>query len=146
LIEEAKPFSWQAFQLIRTRYRDAKFKEDIRCTLQAADSAEFIDELPTVRTEDDRVPMVYKGVLAKPGIDVATGQRVWFVRAIDPLDPSRTIESVKGNTVIEVVDKAVTMFGIEKLEKYQVSVDVEPPPPVQSNNPAGWRSRPGSRR
>jgi hypothetical protein len=144
---EAKPFSYATYQMIVERYRDAGYKEQLHAVLAANDNEPFIEDItPMPLPEDDRVPMHYRGVIAKPGIDVANGQRCWFVAVLDPIDRSKQLESVKGDTVESCINKAISLFGIEKLERYQVSVDVEPPPPVQSNKPSGWRSRPADRK
>lgn len=89
-------------------------------------------------TEDNREIMHYRGLLVRPGRDVNLG-RCWYVKF-----PGTTIESVRGDSPEDAVNKTFERNLQDKAEKYEVPP--EPVVPPATNNYNGHRVRPGSLR
>ena len=113
-------------------------------TLQAADSALEVSsaESAPVFREDQRVPMHFRNLIAVPGFDVRDGREVWYCRF-----PGQGLESVRGSTPEEAVDRVYEM----KLERFAEQYIPPPEPPPQApatprKNYGGHRIRPGDLR
>jgi hypothetical protein len=111
-------------------------------TLSPSNSAEEIASASTTSApdKDDRVVMQYKGVLVRPYIP-----RGWCVHLFDG---PRQLESVKGETVEEAVDKVIERNQLQFAEKY-TQPEPEPVAPSAPASPTakhyeGHRVRPGS--
>jgi hypothetical protein len=89
--------------------------------------------------KDGRVIMQYRGLLVRPGHDVNHG-RCWFVKF-----PGQGIESIRGNSPEEAVDKVFERNLQDKAEKYDAPPPEPQAPPAQ-NPHNGYRLRPGSLR
>jgi hypothetical protein len=110
-------------------------------SLQASDSSQAIDsEVTPIQREDQRVPMHYKGLLAVPGRDTRTGEECWWVRF-----PGTTIESIRGATPEEAVDKAFERNLQHQAEQYEAPPAQQAPPQKHRFGP-GIKIRPGALR
>lgn len=139
--QEAKSLSLEYADVLRRRYKE-EHGRPTHFTLQAG-STEYVEEPNSTNAagEDTRQMMQYRGLLVHPGIDTKTGTRCWFVKTHDgPMQ----LESVRGATPEEAVDRAYERNLQHKAEKYipPPQEAVEPRPVA----PAGPRLRPGSLR
>jgi len=111
-------------------------------TLMASDSSPAItglESIPTTR-EDKRVPMHYKGLLAAPGHNVREGIECWYVRF-----PGQSIESIRGNSPEEAVDRVFERNLQNLAEKYDAPPPALPEQPApQKKNTYQGRLRPGA--
>lgn len=91
--------------------------------------------------EDKRVPMNYKGLNAVPGFDTRNQTPCWYVRF-----PDTNIESLRGATVEEAVDKVYERPDLlPHAERAPVQVQVEEPEEPKPKR-KGYRTRPGDLR
>jgi hypothetical protein len=106
-------------------------------TLSPSDSAEEIASGSTTSApdKDNRVVMHYKGVTVRPYIP-----RGWCVHLYDG---PRQLESVKGDTIEEAVDKVIERGQLKFAEKFEQQ---QPEPKVvpSAKKPFNGRIRPGS--
>ena len=91
-------------------------------------------------TQDDRrQPMHFRGLLAVPGRDVREGVECWYVRF-----PGQSIESIRGSSPEEVIDRVYAMNLSHLAEVYEAPPSPPPQAPVQPRkNHGGHRVRPG---
>jgi hypothetical protein len=87
-------------------------------------------------TDDNRVVMSYRGILARPGISVNHG-RCWFVKF-----PGHAIESVRGATPEEVVNMVYERNLQGKAEQAPPPPAPEPEQPTQKKKNCEGRLRP----
>lgn len=135
----AKPWRFDLAQIAARRFSTEGYLNPaikLKFALQASDSAEEISsaEAAPVFRDDQRVPMHYRGLIAVPGRTSAGPS--WYVRF-----PGMAIESIRGATPEEAVDKTYERNLQDKAEKY-----VAPPEPqtlAQIQNNCGFRRRPG---
>ncbi|MGC2287347.1 MAG: hypothetical protein WA542_19000 [Candidatus Acidiferrum sp.] len=109
-------------------------------TLAAGDRT-FVEESGASSSigEDQRAPMQYKGLLARPGVNVRTGERCFFVKL---RDQTGELEPVRGATPEEAVDLTFDRGLQDKAERAPV---VQPAQPVvQQQAGSRYRVRPGS--
>jgi hypothetical protein len=90
-------------------------------------------------TKDGRVPMGYRGLLAVPGFDTRTQQSCWYIKF-----PHSTIESVRGSTPEEAINKAYER-GPEALKYAERAAPEAPPEEPKKEVYAGPMLRPGDR-
>jgi hypothetical protein len=106
-------------------------------TLSPSNSAEEIASATTTSapSEDNRVIMQYRGLLVRPGTDVKYG-RCWFVKF-----PGQQIESVRGDSPEDAVEKVYERNLQDKAEKF----DAPPPEPIAppATSKGEGRTRPG---
>ena len=110
-------------------------------TLSPSNSAEEIASTPITSApdKDNRVVMQYRGLLVRPGRDVKVGP-CWYVKF-----PGITIESVRGDSPEDAVDKVFERNLQDKAEKYEVPPEPVAPPAASSTKVYnGHRVRPGS--
>lgn len=112
-------------------------------TLQAG-SKEWVDEPGTSQasnSESQMSPEAFQGYLVRPGIDVRTGQRVFYIKLRDPQQGE--LPSIKADTPADALQKLIEQGKQNFAEK-------APTQPVQQQStparPAGPRIRPGSLR
>jgi hypothetical protein len=87
--------------------------------------------------DDTRTVMFYRGLVVRPGFDVKLG-RVWYVKF-----PGNTaLESLRGSTVEEVVDRCYEMGLQASAEQSPPPPTPEPPKEIRNQGP---RQRPGDR-
>jgi hypothetical protein len=139
---EAKSMTLELATVYRRRFLEETHAET-HFTLNASASAEYVEEPngSSAQGEDGRVPTAYRGLLARPGIDVRAGTRVWFCKTFDgPMQ----LEPVRGDSPEEAVNKVFDRGLQDRAEKAPV-----PQAPQQSQvsqKPAGPRVRPGDLR
>jgi hypothetical protein len=85
--------------------------------------------------KDNRTVMIYKGIVARPYIP-----RGWCVHLYDG---KMQLESVRGETIEEAVDKVIERNLLKFAEKYE-QPEPEPAPSAPTNSYGGARVRPGS--
>jgi hypothetical protein len=102
----------------------------------SSDELSAIETAPTFQ-DDRRVPMHYRGLLAVPGRDVRDGD-CWYVRF-----PGQGIESIRGATPEDAVDKTFERNLQDKAEKYFPPVEQPTQTPPQPTKYNGARIRPG---
>jgi hypothetical protein len=85
--------------------------------------------------DDKRVSMNYRGLQATPGFDTRNHTPCWYVRF-----PGTAIESLRGATVEEVVDKA---YERPDLLPHAERAPVQEEETEEPRKPAGPRIRPG---
>ena len=103
---------------------------------------EVVDDKPLVAQTEDytkRVEMNYRGLRAVPGFDTRNQTPCWFVRF-----PKTSIESIRGATVEEAVDKAYDRPDL--LPHAERAEQVAETETEESRKPAGPRIRPGDLR
>jgi hypothetical protein len=108
-------------------------------SLSKDNNSEEIASAPTTSApdKDNRTVMHYKGVLVRPYIP-----RGWCVHLYDG---KMQLESVRGETIEEAVDKVIERNQLKFAEKYtQPEPEVVAPPAPDKYN--GHRMRPGSLR
>jgi hypothetical protein len=111
----------------------------VHFTLQAG--GDTVDDKPLVTQTEDyakRVEMSYRGLLAVPGFDTRNQTPCWYVRF-----PDTNIESLRGATVEEAVDK---VYERPDLLPHARRAPVQLEEPEASRKPAGPRVRPGDLR
>ncbi len=108
--------------------------------LSPSNSAEEIASAPPpqVPDKDGRVDMVYKGVVARPFVPRGWCVHLW--------DGPRQLESVRGDTVEEAVDKVIERSLLKFAEKHEVPPEPETTPSSKPDKYNGHRIRPGSLR
>ena len=125
-----------------------RFKEECNQPVDlslAAGSLEFVEPENTsgLSGPDERGVMQYRGILCRPGVDVKSGTKTWFVKMKDP--QRGELESIRGDSPEDAVSK-VFERGLESLaEKAPAPVAPQPAtqvPPARSTR----RIRPGSLR
>jgi len=134
LPSEAKPLSYDFALIFRERMWN-DHRNDVFFTLSAGDDSSFLEvhnnnvEAPV---EDDRVPMQYKGLIARPYVP-----RGWFVKLHDEQGDR---EPFVRNTVQEAVDTIIErgLAAIAEQAPPPPAVKVAPKNPVHVN-----RHRPG---
>ena len=110
-------------------------------TLQAGDKT-FVDEPGTSQasnSEANNSPIEYQGYLIRPGIDVKTSQRVFYIKLRDPQQGE--LQSIKADTPAEAVQKIIEQGKSHLAERASVapvSQQVAPAPRSTA------RLRPGS--
>jgi hypothetical protein len=107
-------------------------------TLSPNNSAEEFSSAPMTSPpdKDNRVVMHYKGVLVRPFIP-----RGWCVHLYDG---KLQLESVKGDTVEEAVDKVIERNLFKFAEKFEQPEPEPVAPSAPTKNYGGARMRPGS--
>jgi hypothetical protein len=112
------------------------FLYSFHCSLTATGEEVAAGNTTSAPDKDNRVVMHYKGVTVRPYIP-----RGWCVHLYDG---PRQLESVKGDTIEEAVDKVIDRGQLkfaEKFEQQQPESKVVPSAPKKSFN---GRIRPGS--
>ena len=122
-----------------------RFKEECNQPVDlslTAGSSEFVEPENTsgLSGSDERGVMQYRGILCRPGVDVKTGNKVWFVKLRDPQLGER--ESLKAESPEDAVNK-VFERGLESLAE-KAPVPVAPQPAAQAPARSTARLRPGS--
>jgi len=134
---DSRPISYELAVSLRERvWNEARIK--LHFTLSAGDS-QFIEDtfLPAEPpTKDERVPMMYRGIVAVPGIHVTHG-RCWFVRFL-----GTAIESIRGNSPEEVIDK---VYARPDLLPFAEKAPQESAPEVKEQRPVAPRLLPSDR-
>jgi hypothetical protein len=135
---EAKSTTLELATVYRRRFLEETHAE-VHFTMAAGDS-QYVEEpnSSTTQGEDTRVPMAYRGLLARPGINTRSGIRCWYVKVFD--GPSQ-LESISSSSPEAVVDRVFEMNLQEKAEKAPAPVA---PAPVQPKY-TGPVVRPGDR-
>lgn len=136
----AKSMTLEYAEVFRRRYLE-EHKRLVHFALQAG-SNEFVEESNSSSPsgQDTRQTMQYRGLLVHPGIDTKTGVRCWYVKTFEG---KMQLESIRGATPEEAVDRAYERNLQHKAEKAPTPPPVAAPQPVA---PAGPRLRPGSLR
>lgn len=110
--------------------------------LQAGDKS-FVEE-PSASAglsgEDQRSPEAYQGYLVRPGVDVRTGQRCFYIKLRDPRQGE--LPSIRADTPAEAVQKLIEQGKQNFAEKELVQP--APQQPVVAAPAASYRLRPGS--
>ena len=137
-LKDSRPLTYEMAHAFRERYTK-EHKTQVHFTLQAG--GEVVDDKTLVaQTEDHskRVAMSYRDLLAVPGFDARNHTPCSFVRF-----PGTAIESFKGPTVEEVVDRVYERPDLlPHAERAPAQVaETEAP-----RKPAGPRIRPGDLR
>ncbi len=136
--QEAQSLILEYADVFRRRYLEEHSRPTHFALL--AGSHEFVEEpnSSNAQNEDTRQSMQYRGLLVHPGFDTKTGTRCWYVKTYEG---NMQLESVRGATPEEAVDRAFERNLQHKAEKAPPPPQVEAPQPVA---PAGPRLRPGS--
>lgn len=136
---DAKAMTLELATIYRRRFLEETHAET-HFTLNASASAPYVEE-PNSATqgEDTRVPMAFRGILARPGIDTRSGTRVWFCKIFD--GPSQ-LESIKSSSPEAVINRVFEMGLQDRAEK--APVPQAQPQQAAPVRPAGPRLRPGS--
>jgi hypothetical protein len=141
----AKSFRYDLAQLAARRFASEGLVPPGYATKFSLEKSNSSDEISAIETaptyqDDRRVPMHYKGLLAVPGRDTRTGEECWWVRF-----PGQNIESIRGNSVEEAVDRVFERNLQHLAERYEAP----PPAPEPLATPRknyGARIRPGDLR
>jgi hypothetical protein len=144
----AKGFRYDLAQLAARRFASEGFVPPgyvTKFTLERSNSSDELSAIETAPTyqDDRRVPTPYRGLLAVPGRDVRDGE-CWYVRF-----PNQGIESIRGATPEEAVDKTFERNLQDKAEKHYPPVEEPTPAPPQTTTKKyqpGVRVRPGDLR
>jgi hypothetical protein len=137
-LKDSKSLTYEMACIFRERYT-REHKRPVHFSLQAG--GEVVDDKPLAAQAEDytkRVPMDYRGLRAVPGFDARNQTPCWFVRF-----PNTNVESLRGATVEEAVDKAYErpdLLAHAERAPEQVAETEEPRKPV------GPRIRPGDLR
>ena len=140
--DKAKSLTLDAAIVARRRFLD-----ETNCPVDfslSAGSLDFVESenLSKSGEPDARVPMSYRGLLAVPGVDVKSGEKVWYIRIFEN---GMQQDSVKGSSIEEVVQNVFD----RKLEGRAQRAPL-PAAPAETQQqpvaPAGPRLRPGSLR
>jgi hypothetical protein len=135
---DSKPMTYEYAAMFRDRFWSEGNRAKVQFTLTAG-SDDFVDESCQATQSEDhtkRAPMAYRGLVAVPGFDARNQTAVWFVRF-----PGTAIESIRGNTPEEAVDKAYERPDLLPHAEKAPAPPAPEPPKVQY---AGPRLRPGS--
>lgn len=137
---EAKPVTLELATVYRRRFAE-ETNTEVHFTLNAATSAEFVEELnESNQGEDTRKPKMHRGLLARPGVNARTAVRAWYVRIADGPSQMESIWSGLPETAIDRVFEMGLQDKAEKIPEQQASKqEVE-------QRPAGPRIRPGDLR
>jgi hypothetical protein len=133
---DSRSMNYEMAQLFQQRMR-REHGTVIHFTLSAGADQFIQTREPSDRMDfGNRPNMAYKGLLAVPGYDVRNQKPVYYVRF-----PKSNIESVRGDTVEEAVDKVFE----RNLQQYAEKAPAMPPPePPKVDVPyTGPRLRPG---
>jgi hypothetical protein len=138
---DARPVSLELALVYRRRFME-ECRQPVHFALERG-SRQFVEEETGASIGEDTrqpVPVVYKGyrILARPGINVTNGERVWFVHIHDG---RMQLDSVRGSSPEEVVMK-VFERGQEKFAQ-RAPEDPVQQQVQQQQRPAGPRVRPG---
>jgi hypothetical protein len=136
---EAKPMAYSTALILKRRLESegviGKGLYDVHFSLHPTGDEVGAGHTTAAPTDDNRVVMQYRGLLVRPGIDVKHG-RVWYVKF-----PGTAIESIRGATIEEAVDKCYERNLQDKAEQAPA------PPPAPPEQPAKktfeGRIRPG---
>jgi hypothetical protein len=138
---EARPAGYETAIIFRRRSRE-EYGASCDFSLSAG-SLDFIEpeNNSNPNGEDTRADKSFRGIRCRPGVDVKSGQRCYFVHILSE-DGRFQINSVKGDTPEQAVQKVIDLGYQNFAERSQV--EQAPIVQQQQQRPAGGpRVRPG---